>query len=564
MKLSIWRQFSSNHSSSFTVVGEFPTRSDAERASQRIREILNMLTEWHAAHEEEMHDWWSSGEWGQEASPPEKELAAQYNIDWIGAIDWFHSARIEIVLDRLVFITPIQRPEADGRPFDQIMNKLGGKGYHEGDVYGSATAWIVFDLTCIAPDERTAITLYNQHLGFNRRIYREGSRLHFDRWRFDQEPSLPDLIEELDNLGCSEVEYSFTQLDLDGKYKIELHGANDVEVLLEVMHKAEDSEDQREAANILGEIADSRAVDVLVEALESPADVWLRIAIASALAKIADLRAVEPLIRLLNDPDYLVRRVAVAALGKIADPEAVEPLIRSLQDDRIWDQAVNALGSMGTLAWQPLQTTLEVSVEPLKSRIEIALQRIEETLSGGKLLADLRSADENVRRAAFEQIEQENDLETMLAFLQNPNIPVDSQLQDQIINRLIESGDARIVSVLAERINVLGQTAILALTKIGVPAVEALTEIANHSELWIKQSAMNALAQIGNPRSFDLLLKALITPDPIQRRIAALGLGKIGDVRAVRPLVETLLAGGDMDGVIFQSIQQLHGESELV
>lgn len=49
MRISIWQQFSSNHSSGFTVVGEFATRSEAENAANKIREILYRLKDWHTA-----------------------------------------------------------------------------------------------------------------------------------------------------------------------------------------------------------------------------------------------------------------------------------------------------------------------------------------------------------------------------------------------------------------------------------------------------------------------------------------------------------------------------------
>jgi hypothetical protein len=37
MRVTLWQEFSSNHSSDFTVVGEFPTPEAAQEAARRLR-----------------------------------------------------------------------------------------------------------------------------------------------------------------------------------------------------------------------------------------------------------------------------------------------------------------------------------------------------------------------------------------------------------------------------------------------------------------------------------------------------------------------------------------------
>src|SRR5688572_22745233 len=119
MKISIWQQFSSNHSSDFTVVGEFSSRVEAEHAADQIRSILKEITDWFDQHMDtpEMDEWLNNDNWMEEPSPIEKSIGDHYNIEWGGSIDWHRDAKIEIVLDRLVFMTPGSRPEQAGRPF---------------------------------------------------------------------------------------------------------------------------------------------------------------------------------------------------------------------------------------------------------------------------------------------------------------------------------------------------------------------------------------------------------------------------------------------------------------
>jgi len=63
----------------------------------------------------------------------------------------------------------------------------------------------------------------------------------------------------------------------------------------------------------------------LIESLgDDSADV--RLAVGWALGEIKDTRAIDPLIRSLDDPDPLVREMAVLALGEIEHPDAVTDL----------------------------------------------------------------------------------------------------------------------------------------------------------------------------------------------------------------------------------------------
>lgn len=438
MKITVWQQFSSNHSSGFTIVGEFSTHDAAVQAAEQIRSMLQQIADWHEQHQEETHDWWSSGDWATAPSPPEKEFATQYGIAWQGAIDWFGDARVEVVLDRLVFIIPGFRPEADGQPFDQIMNRLGGSGYHEGNVYGETTGWIIFDLTCEAPDDTVANEIYLKHLGFNRRIKRAGLYLHFDRWRFDEDPELPALVEELRERGCSDIHYMLKQMPV--AQPIELHNASDFDVLLEILTKSTHNFDRADAASVLGDIGDPRAVEPLIVALQSP-DESLRQAAAGALGDLKDVRAVEPLLSLLTTPDSWTGRAVVIALEKIGDERAIEPLVSILQDDSVWGLVANTLAKIGEPAQKPLQKALASSNDKLRNRLETALRRLEETIAGGELLAALRNPDEQTRQGAFEQVKHSRDVDTMLAYLRNPGGKGYFGLEEKVIDVLVEIDD---------------------------------------------------------------------------------------------------------------------------
>ena len=78
MRVSIWRQFSSNHSNSFTVIGTFKTPEIAYTVADRLRTILVEIAQWYEADPEWAANYQELGL----LSPPEVEYSEQYGIAW--------------------------------------------------------------------------------------------------------------------------------------------------------------------------------------------------------------------------------------------------------------------------------------------------------------------------------------------------------------------------------------------------------------------------------------------------------------------------------------------------
>jgi len=126
---------------------------------------------------------------------------------------------------------------------------------------------------------------------------------------------------------------------LSGSYIEELKANKDVEGLINAL-KDKEPIVRGDAAEVLGEIGDSRAVEPLIEVLK---DIVQYIAIES-LRKIGE-PAVEPLIKALKNKDTLIRSGAARALGEIRDKRAVEPLTEAVKygDMFVRSAAVGAL-----------------------------------------------------------------------------------------------------------------------------------------------------------------------------------------------------------------------------
>ncbi len=542
------KPFSSNYISSFTVVGEFASHEEAEAAAGQIRQILTNLSNWQEHHEDQMDAWRDNGD----LTGYPLELAEQYNIEWRGAIGWFSHARVDIVFDRFIYITPSQRPEADGQPFDQLIDRLGGKGYHEGNIGGDSTGWVLFNLTCRMPDEQTASAIYKRYLGFNRRIKRIGSQLQFYKWRFDEEPSLTTLVKKLESEGCTGIQFDFQQVIPDDNIK--LHGADDFEVLVDVLNNVTDAEDRERAAEVLGDIGDARAV--------------------------------EPLLMLLKDTNSEPKWAVIDALGKIADPTVIQPLIAYLSEEDYWEEVVDILGRIGAPALEPLQQALVNANSPERDRIEKTLQFVHETVRGGKLLADLRNENEMIAQNAFEQVLASGDVDTMLAFLRNPSRGWPNHFQNRVIHALVEIKEERLIPILVDHISYMGygQDGVIALINFGgTAAVEALIYLEEvHRGYWLREYILGALVRIGDARAFDALVGALNVPVRQSGKIFApirgengeylLGpailetiipfLGKLGDKRAVEPLQKLMgSVHEEMQKVIEEALQNIASQN---
>jgi hypothetical protein len=108
MKISIWQQFSSNHSAYYTVVGEFTTPSQAEAAGSQIRQFFNDINAWFEKPENAQSKYERQDEGLPTLSDPERKITEQYAIQWYeNGVDWvFPGVEGVFVVDRLLFIEP--------------------------------------------------------------------------------------------------------------------------------------------------------------------------------------------------------------------------------------------------------------------------------------------------------------------------------------------------------------------------------------------------------------------------------------------------------------------------
>ena len=249
----------------------------------------------------------------------------------------------------------------------------------------------------------------------------------------------------------------------------------------------------------------------LIKVLRYANDPNIQSAAGTALVDVGDIRdpgAVESLLAALNDRDEGVREIAAVAFHQVRDPRAVEPLIHVLQDsNQYWFlrwRAASRLGEIGDPR----------AVEPL-----IAVLR-------GKDQDDDDEAD--VRRhaaGALSQIGDPRAIEPLIAALKDPHALMRWEAGEALV-RIGAPAVEPLIGALkdqheVQRWMVVGQP--------GSGERKAVTQT-------IRWDAARALGRIGDPRAIGPLIAALKDPNaqvPQAARVALVGIGA--------PAVESLI-----------------------
>ncbi len=183
MRISIWRQWSSNHSAAFTVMGKFQTIEEAQQAGDTLKNILTEVARWKQKDREEK---WQAFLIAQNIQHPtladrvlfddnylsdyepteiEQQFARQHNVTWGPTLEYAYDPELAPQAVRIVDHTVIVAEDFIGQetwtgpfPFLELLKKLGGEVAVHTEFSGSIT----ITLRCKAPDESTATQLKKQ------------------------------------------------------------------------------------------------------------------------------------------------------------------------------------------------------------------------------------------------------------------------------------------------------------------------------------------------------------------------------------------------------------------
>lgn len=298
------------------------------------------------------------------------------------------------------------------------------------------------------------------------------------------------------------------------------------------------------AADALGDLGDPRAIEPLRYLSFMDDHHGVRVRATRALGNIHDPRAREPLIAAL-DSDSPEAGVAAEVLGRLADAHAIESLIRALQWESpgVRESALAALVEIGGPAVEAL-TDVEayLDTDPYwEGAFDREQKAREAALVALGRIGARRGHPDATDRAAWALIEH-LDNSSLFEAAVGALVEIGEPAIELLVTRLRHPDRFRGV---AEALTRLGwapdhddawywvaRGKYKKAVSLGAAAVEPLIARLRHNQ---PQHALAALVRIGEPAVEPLIA---LLPDTH----AAEALGKIGDPRAIQPLIAELWA----------------------
>jgi len=255
----------------------------------------------------------------------------------------------------------------------------------------------------------------------------------------------------------------------------------------------------------------------------------------------------------LGAEDWAIREEAATLLGALKDPRAVSSLVLILRDrDRsVREAAIRALTSLGEPSVVPLGTCLidpELSVQEAAS---VVLASIADRRVLDPLVQALRSADWIVRTHAAKalgRIKDPGSIRSLIPLLQDKVKAV----REETSTSLATMGEAAIPALLETLTHEdwlvrLHDVESLGKTKSRNAVEPLLSVLFNDGDSAVREDAIRALGEIGDPQAVEFLFTAM--KEPGLRTSAVEALGRIGDRRAVPILIE-LVTGVNQPKVV--------------
>jgi len=320
--------------------------------------------------------------------------------------------------------------------------------------------------------------------------------------------------------------------------------------LIHILENDRDILARKHAAHMLGLRGDNRSLKPLINSLVKDRHYAVRVKAAEALGKMGDPAGVDPLIGALDDLNEYVRYTAVCALVKLSDTRSVESLIHTLKVDNsstVRSIAADGLGEIGdNKAIDPLiQALKNDKFEDVRSNAAKALGKIGGARSVDPLIAALREDNLYVRVSAAEALGALSNARAVIPLLDTLENSEDSDVRYGAAEALGKIGDIKsvetLISVLKTDDNAdVRASAAMALGNMDSSrVVGSLINAFNDGEHVVEKAAETAVVQIGGP-AVESLIAALRDESPRIGYHSASALGKIGDLRAVIPLIKAV------------------------
>lgn len=264
-----------------------------------------------------------------------------------------------------------------------------------------------------------------------------------------------------------------------------------------------------------------KAVEALIHVLETGGSA-LKMEAAGMLARIKDPQGGVPLVRLLKDEDPSVRKAGALALEQLAgvlDVDAASALVEDLHELNEEGRRELVTGLLGLIpnAIVPLNAMLKHQDEAARVTAGTILEHLLDSRSADALVEAM--GDQALRDIAARTLKKLGAIRERI---------------DQAFDALRSSEDAgeREEARMATVIDLLG---------IGRPSVEILIAHLEDEDWLVREAAADLLGKIGDVRAVEPLMERLRKDkDTGVKELALKSLGLIGDARPVQLFIEAI------------------------
>ncbi len=261
-----------------------------------------------------------------------------------------------------------------------------------------------------------------------------------------------------------------------------------------------------------------KAVDELIRAMGTGSPAY-KVEAVRMLARIHDPRAGVSLVRLLQGEEETVRNAVVQALEQMAgvlDESTASALVDLLKDEDLRPGVTTLLGAIPT-SIGPLTGMLRDPEESARVTAAMILDQLLDPRSGDALVDAM--VDPAIRDIAVQTLKKLGAIRDRM---------------DQVMNELRDVEESEIREGAR-------QVAVSKLHQIGRPGVEILIEYLEDDDWVVREAAADVLGKIGDVRAVEPLIERLKgDKDTGVKELATKALGLIGDSRPVDLLIESI------------------------
>ena len=291
-----------------------------------------------------------------------------------------------------------------------------------------------------------------------------------------------------------------------------------------------DKDSRTSILRFVEQTATKSMIPVLLPWLQT--DDWItRLSMARILGRFPTREGESALLQLLGDPHKSIRQIALEGLSNINNPDHVGAICKLIRDAdlSVQNKAIETVVRMKAPHTVPhlLELLQDESEYVRRGAVEV-LNAVADTSAIKDLLGVLRDQDWWVRVRAADALGTIGGpavVEAVLDLMQDE----DPFIRRSAVEILNTTSDERTFDAL-------------------------VNAVANDPDWWVRERAIDALAQLGDARAVPVLLP-LLSQDAEVARVAIRALATIGDPSAIYPLI-SLLQSSDR-GVIKEALQAL-------